>query len=284
MPNGHGQQTITHNQFGHNHTAVNAAASLIQQGGEISFIGRHQWVGLEGAPTVYTGSGHIAFRKIGATTGFNVRQENVGVESTTEADLFFAKAIRLSEKDYLGMSLNAGISSYKGNFSSLDHQDVSFRDDITDVNSVVGFGMILYRPERYYVGISLPKLVLANLGNNAERQYDVRNQYHFSAGMLFRLDDDFHIKPSMLLSYARDYDLVADASAMLYIKRMLGLGLSLRSYGDLSALAETNFSGFGIGYSYQFNPKNQPLNRKINNATHEIGVRYRFGLEKNGLL
>ena len=53
--------------------------------------------------------------------------------------------------------------------------------------------------------------------------------------------------------------------------------MNVRSYGDLSSMAQFNFAGFGLGYSYQFNPKNEPLNRRIGNTTHEIGLAYRFG-------
>ena len=51
----------------------------------------------------------------------------------------------------------------------------------------------------------------------------------------------------------------------------------MRNQGDLSGLLRLNFSGLGIGYSYQVNTRNQPLNRQINNSTHEVGLSYVFG-------
>jgi len=51
----------------------------------------------------------------------------------------------------------------------------------------------------------------------------------------------------------------------------------VRSYGEVAGMAQFNFGGFGLGYSYQFNPGNEPLNRRISNTTHEIGLQYRFG-------
>jgi len=62
------------------------------QGGEASVIGRRQWVGMDGAPTVFWGSGHVGFA---ATAGLNIRRhESLAVEKLTEASAFFAKSVR----------------------------------------------------------------------------------------------------------------------------------------------------------------------------------------------
>ncbi|MFB2120623.1 type IX secretion system membrane protein PorP/SprF, partial [Parapedobacter sp. 2B3] len=47
------QQPLTHTQHGQLRTVINPAASLLRTGGEVSVIGRRQWVGLDGAPTVF---------------------------------------------------------------------------------------------------------------------------------------------------------------------------------------------------------------------------------------
>jgi len=59
--------------------------------------------------------------------------------------------------------------------------------------------------------------------------------------------------------------------------------LNVRSYGELAGMAQFNFGGLGLGYSYQFNPGSEPLDRRISNTTQEIGLRYRFGA-RTGLL
>lgn len=272
-----GQQAITHNQYHQYRTTVSSASTLMQNGSELSFIGRRQWVGIEGAPTVYWGSGHITFEQIRATTGFTLRHENIAVEKHTEASVFFAKGIRLSENEYIGLALNAGLAVHNGNFSSLDPTDPAFRDDIRETGGLLGFSAIFYRPEKYYVGLSMPRLMLNNLGNAGNRQYDFRNQYHAMSGALFALGTDFHIKPSILITYAANLKTQFDFSTILYMQRIFGLGLNVRNYGDIAALAQVNYQGFGFGYSYQFNPKNKPLNRRMNNSTHEIALHYRFG-------
>ena len=66
---------------------------------------------------------------------------------------------------------------------------------------------------------------------------------------------------------------------MAFIKRVFGIGLNVRTYGEVAGMAKFNFNGIGLGYSYKFNTRNEPLNRRLNNATTEVGLRYRFGYQ-----
>src|SRR3546814_6880174 len=93
----HAQQPLTHTQHGQLRTVTNPAASLMRMGGEVSVIGRRQWVGMDGAPTVFWGSGHIGLQRAGATAGITIRHESMAVEKLTEASAFFAKSVRISE-------------------------------------------------------------------------------------------------------------------------------------------------------------------------------------------
>src|SRR5690554_809679 len=271
------QQPITPTQHGQMPVLVNPASSLMHQGGEIATVGRRQWVGLEGAPSVLWGSGHIGFSAISATAGISVRHESLAVEKLTEASAFFAKAVRISEYEYLGLSLNAGITHLNGNFSSLDPNDPAFRDDVLETDALVGFGLVLYRPERYYAGLSMPRLMLGNLGVSEASRYNFRNQFHLTAAALFRLGGEFHFRPGLLVTYAENLRPQAEVSAMVFATRLIGLGVNVRSYGEIAGMLQFNIGGLGLGYGYQFNPKNEPLNQRIENTTHEIGLSYRFG-------
>ena len=279
----YGQQALTHTQHGELRTVVNPAASLMNQKGEVSIIGRRQWVGVDGAPTVFWGSGHVGFESFGATAGLNIRHESLAVEKLTEASAFFAKSVRISETEYVGLSLNAGVSYLDGRFSQLDPMDPAFREDVKETDALIGFGVMLYRPDRYYVGLSLPRLMLGSLGVATDSRFNFRNVYHLTAGALFPMGTDFHLRPSVLVTYAENLRPQAEASALILIKEVFGIGVNVRSYGEIAGMAQFNFGGFGLGYSYQFNPGSEPLNRRISNTTHEIGLRYRFG-EKQGLL
>ncbi|MGV3764330.1 type IX secretion system membrane protein PorP/SprF, partial [Parapedobacter sp.] len=181
------------------------------------------------------------------------------------------------------LSLNAGFSYLDGRFSQLDPMDPAFREDVRETDALVGFGVMLYRPERYYVGLSLPRLMLGNLGLTGDSRYQFTNVYHLTAGALFHLGLDFQFRPSLLVTYSESLRPQAEASAMFFVKEVFGVGVNVRTYGEIAGMAQFNFSHFGLGYSYQFNPGSEPLNRRINNSTHEIGLSYRFAADA-GLL
>lgn len=273
----YGQQPLTPTQYGDIRTPVNAASSLLSPGGEVSIIGRRQWVGMEGAPTVYWGSGHVGMPGMGATAGVNVRHESLAVEKLTEASLFFAKGVRISETEYLGLSLNAGFSYMDGRFSQLDPADPAFREDVRETDALVGFGLMVYRPDRYYVGLSLPRMMLGTLGVTGESRYNFRNVYHLTAGAWFDMGVDFQFRPSLLVTYSESLRPQAEVGAMVFAKRIIGLGVNVRSYGNMAGMLQVNAGSLGLGYSYQFGTRNSPLNRGISNNTHEIGIHYRFG-------
>lgn len=270
-----GQHPLTPIQYGQFRSLVNPAASLLSPGGELGTVGRRQWVGVEGAPTVLWARGHVGFERFGATAGFHLRHESLGVEDLTETSVFFAKSIRLSEQDYIGVSLNTGLIFHQGRFSQLDSQDPSFRDDIRGTDGLIGFGLVFYSPDRYYGGVSLPRLVLGK--GDDQNRYELHPYYNLNGGVLIGLGSDFHVRPSVLATYARNLGVQADFSAMFFMKRLIGLGLNVRTNGDLAGMLEVRYGGFGLGYGYQFNPGNRPLNRHIENSTHEIGLNYRFG-------
>lgn len=268
---------LNHSQYGNFAGAVNPSLSLLTPKGSLSFVGRQQWVGMEGAPSAYLGNGYIGFERLGATAGIQIRQDKIGVDSHSEVSLSFSKSIRIAEHDYIGMSMSAGLVHFSSQFSSLDPMDPNFRDDIRESDALIGIGAVIYRPEVYYVGVSLPRLTNGGVGAFGDTRYNFENQYFLTAGYLWGFGESMHLRPSILMAYANSTGVEFNASAMVFAKQIFGLGVGMRNQGDLSGLLRLNFSGLGIGYSYQVNTRNQPLNRQINNSTHEVGLSYVFG-------
>lgn len=126
--------------------------------------------------------------------------------------------------------------------------------------------------------------MFSNLGIGGDNKYDFNNQYYLTGGVLFEIDRSFHIRPAFVVSYAENLRPQAEISTMLFVNRTVGLGGNYRTYGDLSGMLQLNVKRFGLGYSYQFNVNDKPLNQRINNTTHEIGLSYRFGQSSMGLL
>ena len=181
------------------------------------------------------------------------------------------------------MSLSAGLVHFDARYSSLDGADPSFSQDLNEADALLGMGITLFRPDKYYVGLSIPRFTSGGIGAFGDTKYNFENQYFLSAGYLFPMGSSFHIKPSLILAYSNTTDVIFDAAAMVFAQRTFGFGLGVRSQGELSGKLQVNYAGLGLGYSYQFNPQNQPLKRYINNSSHEIGLTYNFS-RSQGLL
>ncbi|NGF56606.1 type IX secretion system membrane protein PorP/SprF [Parapedobacter sp. SGR-10] len=272
---GRAQHGLSYNQFGQLRNAFNGSLSLMDPDGGAAILSRLQWVGLDGAPRSYWASGHVGVKRLGITVGVDVKQATMGVVRDNELSGYIASAVRLSEDEYLGLSVGGGLLIHNGNFSTLDAEDPSFREDIRGNQGMMSIGTSYFREDKYYFGVSIPRLVLGR--NDNEFDYDFRRVYYITGGALFRIDDGFHIRPSFIVSHMEGMTPRYDVSALAFFAQKFGVGLGVQNQGDLSGLLQFNMGGFGIGYSYQFSPGSNTTKQSISNKTHEIGLRYRVG-------
>lgn len=269
------QHGVSYNQFGQLRNTFNSSLSTMDMQGSFSMLGRSQWTGVDGAPKSIWASGNIGLQKALLSIGLDAKHAALGVTKETELAAYAAKAVRISENEYISLSMGGGFIHFQGNYSSIDDQgDPSFRDDIQETNGFLSISTSLYRPDRYYVGVSMPRF---SLNRRENFDYEFANIYYITAGALIGLDDMFHIRPSLLVSHMDGQDPRYDLSTLVFIARRIGLGMGIQNQGDLSALMQLNFGDFGVGYSYQFSPNSHTLNQRISTNTHEVGVRYRIG-------
>jgi len=269
------QHGVSYNQFGQLRNSFNGSLSTMDLGGSLSILGRSQWMGIDGAPKSIWASGNIGFQNALMTVGVDAKHAALGVTKETEFSGYVAKAVRITEKEYLSLSMGGGLIHFQGNYSGLDDQgDPSFRDNVREARGFLSIGTSYYSPNKYYFGISMPRFSL-NKRDNVD--YEFRNVYYITAGALIDVDEAFHLRPSLLVSHMDDQTPRYDFSVLLFMARKLGLGMGVQNQGDLSVIMQLNFGDFGIGYSYQFATRSHTLNQRLSTNTHEVGLRYRVG-------
>lgn len=268
------QHGVSYNQFGQLRNSFNSSLSTMDDRGGMAMLGRMQWVGVDGAPKSLWATGHGMIGKLDLAVGGDVKHAALGVVKESEVTAFAAKAVRLSENEYLSLSMGGGVLFYDGNYSQLDGGDAAFREDVRETAGVLSISTSYYKQDKYYFGLSMPRF---SLNRKEEQEYEFRNVYYITAGALFRLDDAFQLRPSVLVSHMDDLSPRYDVSAVVFMGSKLGLGMGVQNQGDLSGLLQLNFGNFGVGYSYQFSAKSHTLNQRISNNTHEFGLRYRVG-------
>ena len=272
------QQFFSYSQYMHNLTPLNSAYSLIDKNGSLSALLRRQWTGIEGSPSTFIFNGNLPIESINASAGLIVMNDQFAVEHLTEINGFFAKGIQLGTNQFLGVSINAGLRRYVANYSSLDATDPLFRYDVRENKPNIGFG-IMYYSDHYYVGISVPELSIRQLGNASIQNSDYfRNHYNFAGAYVFGSeDDDVRAKPAALGTYTKGVPFIADMSMTVYFKNTLGLGANYRTNNEMSGIVSVTSDILKLGYSYQFGTASNNVGGRLNNATHEVTLSYRFG-------
>lgn len=274
----HAQLSFFYTQYMNNQAPYNGAASLLDKHGIMNLLVRKQWLGVEGAPASLVFNAHVPIKDIRASSGIRIIHDEFGVEKATGASAFFAKSIRTAEDSFLGVSLSAGVSYYRAGYSQLDPYDVKFKDDLNRTSPTTGFGLMWYKPETYYIGVSLPEIQLQKVAaDSTGNGIFNRRTWFFSGGCLLPLNDELQLKPAAMVAYSSRAPLLADISATVYIKEQIGIGLAARSTKEAAAIISYFFpDNLMLGYSYQ----TEFAERKSagpGKATHEISLSYRFG-------
>ncbi|HYH56421.1 MAG TPA: type IX secretion system membrane protein PorP/SprF, partial [Anseongella sp.] len=248
------QQPFTYTQYMDNLAPINATYSLTDEAGAVHAVVRKQWVGIEGAPSTLIANGYLPLASFGAAAGLNIMHDEFGPEKMTEVRGFLAKSVRLSETEYLAASMSFGLRRYEARYSSLDPGDPLFQDDVLETVGSLGLGLMFFIPEKFYMGISVPRISFRELGKaSVEDSRYFKNHYYLMAGYLGAIGKNIKIKPAILASYASNIPLHADISTTIYLKETLGLGVNYRTNNEIGTILSVLLNNrLRFGYSYQF--------------------------------
>ncbi|WP_270090707.1 PorP/SprF family type IX secretion system membrane protein [Sphingobacterium sp. SYP-B4668] len=273
-----GQQYIDPALSGSFSKMLNPSFNALLNGGEgdAALVYRYQWAGLDGAPKSIWFNGNLGIGQRGIAVGINAKQFRIGVERSTEVSANFTKTLQISDQEYVGLGLNLGYTQQRGDFTSLAPEDPAFQN-VQYGTLLYGLSASLVRPDKYYVGLSMPRAIFGSNDSDYVRQFGRDNTFYVSTGMLFDLGSNFHLRPNLLASYREVTGLQFDGSATLFISPKVGIGAGYRQRGDLMGIAEFNIGKLRFAYSYQQNLKNKDLNRYITNSSHELGLSFKFG-------
>lgn len=277
------QQDPMFSQYMFNMLTVNPAYAGSRDVLSLTAMRRWQWVNIDGAPRTTTFSADMPIANERMGLGLIAYNDQLGVTKTNSAYLIYSYRIRM-EKGTLAFGMQAGFSNYRSDLTSLRTTDVSDDNLGSNVNKMlpnVGAG-IYYNTDRFYVGISTPKLLNNKIGNDAVSNAIQKRHLFVMAGYVFHVSELFKLKPSVLGKYVEGAPLQLDGNLNLWFNDFIGLGASFRSGDALAAMLEiqaTDQLRFGYAYDYALT--------KLNNytsGTHEIMLRYELGFGKTKII
>jgi len=269
------QNDPTYTQTLYNTTSLNPAYAGSQGYWSLTGIHRSQWVGVNGSPTTQS----LAMQgplndKVGL--GLDLSNDALGPvnELLINANFSYTLKIDQDEKKF-SFGLKAGGRLFDADFTKglTVEQDITFQNNIENkFFPTIGVGMFYHSPKSYF-GISIPNLFSQEFYDESKQEIDTeRIQFLMIGGAIIRLNKQFRLKPSVLIKWLPDEDVLLDFSLTSLIKESLTIGLSYRYQNSISALAGIQISPrLFAGYAYDKTTENL---RSYNFGTHEIILRF----------
>lgn len=272
---------LTHYMF--NKMAINPAYTGTKNAISITGIHRSQWVAFEGAPTTQSITAHMPIENKNFGVGIGIVNEKVGPTKNLGITGSFAYQFTIKRKNKLSLGLSGGLNIFSSRLNSLtiiNQNDAAFAESINnEFVPNVGFGGYYYG-EKFFVGISTPKLLQNNLnvddptGTAIVVSHEKRH-YFVMGGTIFNLTSDqkFKLKPTVLFKVTGGAPLQLDLTGNVIYNDKITAGLSLRTSDALGLLLGYNISDdFTVGYSFDFSFTNTTFN--YNRGSHEVMLRY----------
>ena len=278
------QQQATFAQYMFNGLAINPAYAGQHKALSVSVLSRFQNIGLPGAPTTHSFSVHSPLVNQRVAVGALFVYDNIGVISQTGFNGVYSYRLPLTPKSSLTLGIQAGVSSYKANYSELEtyQPDPVFSRDIRQLRPNIGAGAFL-NCQIWYIGLSAPHLV-NNVFTRSSDLATVRQNVPviLSGGYVMDLSNKVKFKPNALLKLIDSNLVEADINANFLFDGVLWGGISYRTSNSLNFLLDlqvTDQLRFGYSYTAAFGRI-----KAIEIGSHEFFVGYILNYKMKGII
>jgi len=282
------QQDAMYSQYMFNKLVINPAYAGSKNGLSTRATYRNQWVGFEGSPTIITLSGHSPLKgdkKV--NVGGILYNDKIGATSVTGLFGNYAFRVELGgskeEPNNLAFGLSVGFDYYKKKWSEIEPLEPN-DDAFLDIDRALflpnaGFG-IYFHNEKYYLGLSMPKLIENKLDfvNNTVSTGRRSRHYYFVTGGRIDLNENIQWHPSLLLKFVEAAPVQLDINSMVWFFETVAVGSSFRTGDAIVLLIEYEINDkIRIGYSYDFTLSEI---RKYSRGAHEIVIGFDYNTSK----
>ncbi|MDX1277611.1 type IX secretion system membrane protein PorP/SprF [Oceanihabitans sediminis] len=276
----HAQQDPQYTQYMYNMNVVNPAYAGSYDGLAVGLLYRSQWVGLEGAPKTGTLAIHSPVgKRVGL--GMSLISDEVGPVRETNAYADFSYTLPVGVETKLAFGVKAGATFHDIGLNGLvltDSDDQLFQD-INEVTPNIGAGVYFYKPNKYYVSVSMPNILNATHLDAGGYNIGSETQHLFAAaGYVFDLSENFKLKPHALVKTAFDAPTSFDVNANVFMYDLVEVGVGYRLEDSFSGMVNFMVTpNLRIGYAYD------AIQSDLNYTTsssHEVFVNFDISFAK----
>lgn len=266
-----GQQQFMITQYMYNGLALNPAYAGIHDGVSASFLTRHQWVGIEGAPSTQLVSVHAPLQYKPISLGALVYRDVIGVRKEHTGYFSYAYRIRIKGDTKLSFGLQANVHQLNQDFTQGEADDPGdpLLNDDNSVKINAGSGIMLHS-KKFYVGFSVPQMMKTKFGSNSlVTNSRLVQHYYVTAGYVIAFPNDIILKPNILIKAVGNAPAQLDLNMNVLLKRVLWLGVSHRWKESFDLLAAFQISPqMQIGYAFDLN------NNDLSRTSHELMLNF----------
>ncbi|WP_295122116.1 type IX secretion system membrane protein PorP/SprF [uncultured Chitinophaga sp.] len=271
------QQNAQTSQYHFNTMIINPAYPATDSASSATLQARNQWMGVEGAPQTATFAFYTPLKASNTSLGFTAIQDKITVYTQTGLNANVAQKIKLDENLYLSMGLKVGMEQTKEDNTSLGTDDPVFSQNQSYWKTDVGFGFMIFN-EKFQIGLSSPSFQKFDMGTSVNK-LEFKRAIYVHGAYLHDINDDFKVKPGLLIRQVKGAGVQADLNASLLIKNMIWVGGTWRTEKTMGVFTQVQVSrNFQFAYAYDF--ASAKYLKGGQSGTHEMMLNYRFSWKK----
>jgi type IX secretion system PorP/SprF family membrane protein len=271
------QQDPQYTQYMYNMNIINPAYTGSSEGLAVGALYRSQWMGLDGGPETFTFNIHSPVgKKVGL--GLSIIADQIGPVKETNAYVDFSYTIPLGTVNKLAFGVKGGFTFHdigiaESQINLIDQGDPFFANAINETSPNVGAGAYFYRPNKYYVSVSIPNILNGvHLDANGTKIGSESEHFFAAAGYVFDLSKNFKLKPHALLKYALDAPISYDINANVFMFDVVEVGLGYRIEDSFIGMINFQVSNnIRIGYAYDAIQSDLDI---VTSSSHEIFINF----------
>jgi type IX secretion system PorP/SprF family membrane protein len=282
-----GQSYIQNTMYNFNRLVYNPATAGTAGGVHMALLGRLQWTGIDGAPSLTTAAIHAPSQRLSGGLGGFIIGDKLGPLSTIGVNVAYAFHLAIGDD---GASLNIGVQggilqkALNANWRYDPSQGIdpilgqpfgNFNGSTLVPN--LGAGLYFSLPnDRFYIGLSGQDLLEPSvegmlLDPNIGEESNVPRSFYVMTGYKHEFSERVSLQPNIFVR-TDGASFQFDINAILGIKPLV-FGVSHRWKDSFSGMVGFNMSDrFFMGYAYDYTISGLNANSDLN--SHEIILSY----------
>lgn len=248
----------------------------------VTTIHREQWVGFTGRPRSTTLSIHSPLKYESLALGLTTVADEIGPVKQNMVYGDFSYRLKFKKDRKLVFGVKGGVNMInigKTDLETIKDGDPKLLQNVRNkINPNFGTGVFYHTPA-FFLGLSCPKIIEQSYDGSSTNME--RRHYYVVSGGVFRLNQEWKLRPSAQLKFTHGAPVSIDMSIAGISNEKFWVGAMYRLDAAFGVFAQFQVSNqFKIGVASEFGTQQI---RNYNYGTFEVMASYDFNFKKEGI-